>query len=302
MRGLIGWILGASIVLVAGSAAVAAVTTEAVLDSPAYEVEPALGDGYFAWAQASESHPNHFNVFVRPDGSSRYRVNPAGTEAFAGDIDGTTLVFGQLPRPNHPGGVELYGLVTKVASSPPPGVNTRRNHEAGPKVSGEKLLFARYSNSGGKIFVFDLATHERTLLDSIASPPGYVQTGDVEGNLAAWIRCRRFAHCQTFVYDLAAETKTRVPNPQHRSQYAVSLADDGTVYFGESTNINCGDSLAIWRYDVGGAREKLFGFRRNRDIAVTTPGETLDGSTTVYYDRFNCNTGAADIFKTTIDP
>jgi hypothetical protein len=35
---------------------------------------------------------------------------------------------------------------------------------------------------------------------------------------------------------------------------------------------------------------------------VTTPVENLDGSTTVYYDRFNCNTGAADIFKTTIDP
>jgi hypothetical protein len=48
MRGLIVWILGASIVLVAASAAAAAVTTEAVLDSPAYEVEPALGDGFKA--------------------------------------------------------------------------------------------------------------------------------------------------------------------------------------------------------------------------------------------------------------
>jgi hypothetical protein len=301
MRGLIVWILGASVVLVAASAAAAAVTTEAVLDSPAYEVEPYVGNGYLAWAQASETRPARFNVYARPDAGSRFKVNPRGTVGFATNIDETTLVFSQRPRPGAPGNVRLYDLVGRTASNPPAGVNTKRYSEAGGKLLGNTLLFARYSRSANKIFLFDLVTHERKLLDSI-SRPGYAQTGDVDGGLATWIRCRRFAHCQTFVYDLAAETKTPVPNPQHRSQYAVSLADDGTVYFGESTNINCGDSLAIWRYDVGGAREKLFGFRRNRDIAVTTPIENLDGSTTVYYDRFNCNTGAADIFKTTIDP
>jgi hypothetical protein len=302
MRGLFVWILGAaSVGLLAASAAAAAVTTEAVLDSPAYEVEPYLGNGYFAWAQASQARPARFNAYARPDAGSRFKVNPRGTVAFATDIDDTTLVFSQRARPEAPGNVRLYDLVGRTASNPPAGVNTKRYSEAGGKLLGDTLLFARYSRSASKIFLFDLVTHDRTLLESI-SRPGYAQTGDVDGGLAAWIKCRRFAHCNAFTYDLAAKTKTRVPNPQHRSQYAVSLADDGTVYFGESSSINCGSSLAIWRYDVGGAREKLFGFRRARDIAVTTPVENLDGSTTIYYDRFNCNTGAADIFKTTVSP
>jgi hypothetical protein len=302
MRGLRHWILGAAcLVLLAAPAATAAVTTEAVLDSPAYEVEPYIGNGYFAWAQASEAHPARFNVYALPDAGSRFKVNPKGTVGFATDIDSTTLVFSQRPRPSAPGNVRFYDLVGRTASNPPAGVNTRRYREAGGKLFGNSLLFARLSGSAVKIFLFDLVTHERKLLDSIARP-GYAQTGDVDGGLAAWIKCKRFAHCNTFVYDLAAETKTRVPNPQRRSQYAASLADDGTVYFGESTNIDCGNSLAIWRWDVGGAREKLFGFQSGRDIAVTTPVENLDGSTTIYYDRFNCNTGAADIFKTTVTP
>jgi len=302
MRGLRHWTLGAACaIFLAAPTATAAVTTEAVLDTPAYEVEPYVGNGYFAWAQASEARPARFNVYARPDAGSRFKVNPQGTVAFATDIDDTTLVFSQRSRPQAPGNVRLYALDDRTPSDPPAGVNTRRYREAGGKLLGDTLLFARYSASASKIFLFDLVTHERKLLDSIARP-GYAQTGDVDGGLAVWTKCRSFAHCNIFVYDLAAETKTRVPNPQHRSQYAASLADDGTVYFGESSNINCGNSLAIWRYDVGGSREKLFGFTRNRDIAVTTPVENLDGSTTIYYDRYNCNTGAADIFKTTIGP
>jgi hypothetical protein len=301
IRGLILWIFWAAVVvLLVAPAATAAVTTEAVLNTPAYEVEPSVGNGYFAWAQASPTRPNRFNVVAKPDGGPRFKVNPAGTVAFANDIDETTLVFSQRSRPSRPSNLRFFDLASKTASNPPSGVNTRRN-EAGGTLAGNDLLFARYSRAGGKIYLFDLVTEQRTLLDSI-STSGYVQTGDVDGGLAAWIKCRRPAHCNTFVYDLATKTKTRVPNPQRRSQYAVSLADDGTVYFGESTNINCGNSLAIWRYDVGGFREKLFGFRRARDIAVTTPVENLDGSTTIYYDRYNCNTGAADIFKTTVGP
>jgi hypothetical protein len=202
MKGLIVWILGASVVFVVASATAAALTTEA--------------------------------------------FNPRGHCRVATDIDETALVFTQRPRPEAPGNVRLYDLVGRTASNPPAGVNTKRYSEAGGKLLGNTLLFARYSRSANKIFLFDLVNHERKLLDSI-SRPDYAQTGDVDGGLATWIRCRRFAHCQTFVYDLAAERKTPGSNPQHRSQCAVSLADDGTVYLGKART-----SIAAIRSRSGG--------------------------------------------------
>jgi hypothetical protein len=300
MKGLITWsVAAASVALLAAPVATGTVSTEAVLNTSAYEAGPSSGNGYFGWTQASDAHPTRFTVFAKPDGGSRFKVNPDGTDGFASDIDSATFVYGQRSRKRR-GNVRFFDLVSKTASNPPAGVNTRRL-ETGGKLAGDDLLFARYSKSGGKIYLFDLVTQKMTLLDSI-SPPGYVQTGDVDGGFAAWIRCRRFAHCNAYVYELATKARTRVPNPQHRSQYAVSLADDGTVYFGESSNINCGNSLAVWRYDVGGARERLFGLKRFRDIAVTTPIENLDGSTTIYFDRYNCRSGAVDILKTTVSP
>jgi hypothetical protein len=299
VRRLITWSLAAvSAFLLAAPVATATVTTEAVLNTSATEIEPSIGNGFFGWAQASKAHPRRFNVFAKPDGGSRFKVNEDGTTAFASDIDDTTFVFGQRSG-NRAGNIKFFDLDSKMVSTPA-GVNTPLL-ETGGKLAGSDLLFGRYSNSSGKIYLFDLDTQKQTLLDSIAAP-GYVQTGDVDGGYAAWIRCRRFAHCNTFVYDLTTGFTTHVPNPQRRSQYAVSLADDGTVYFGESSNINCGESLAVWRWDVNGSRERLFGVGRHRDIAVTTPVENLGGSTTVYYDRYNCRSGAVDIFKTTVSP
>jgi hypothetical protein len=289
----------ASAFILAAPVATATVTTEVVLNTSATEIEPSVGNGYFGWAQASKAHPRRFNVFAKPDGGSRFRVNADGTTGFASDIDDTTFVFGQRSG-DRAGNIRFFDLVSKTPSNPPAGVNTRLQ-ETGGKLAGNNLLFGRYSNSTGKIYLYDLAMQTQTLLDSIAAP-GYVQTGDVDGGFAAWIRCRRFAHCNTFVYNIATKQKTHVPNPQRRSQYAVSLADDGTVYFGESSNINCGKSLAVWRWDVGGSRERLFGVGRHRDIAVTTPIENLGGSTTLYYDRYDCRSGAVDIFKTTVGP
>ena len=286
--------------LIAVSSA-AAITPEAVLNTPAREVEPVHADGYFGWAQANLATPRRFNVFVLPDGGSRFRVNPSNTVAFMGDIDGTTLVYGQRPGVNYASNIKFFDLTTRMLIDPPPGVNTIRNDEVIPKLSGNHLLFARFTATAGSVRLYDLTTHTTKVLDSLAYP-GYVQPGRVEGNWAVWTKCKRFAHCNTFVYDIANRTKTRVPNPLSRSQYAASVTADGTVYFGESTNINCGSSLAIWRYPIGGPREKLLPISRGRDIATLDVVENVDGSTTVYYDRYICNTWGVDIYRFTFGP
>lgn len=288
--------------------ATAGAQPEPVLATTAYEVEPSPSDAYFAWAQASASHPNRYNVFVvlassgEPDFTAdRTKANPDGTVAFAGDIDDTTLVFGQRPRPGAVGNIRFYDLTTNQLVPTPDGVNTKRGHEAGPKLSGNWLLFARYGRSGQTIFLYDRTKQTKTRLDSLAYP-GYLQTGAVAGNWAVWTRCRRWAHCRTWVYDTTDGSQSRVRNPLKRSQFAASVTDDATVYYAESRNILCGDDLAIWRDPVDGGRERLLGLRDGRDVAVTSPVVNGDGSVTVYYDRYVCRTGAANIYQYDFTP
>ena len=43
------------------------------------EIHPAASTAYLAWSQNSGSHPNHYDLFARPVGDPRFRVNPPGT-------------------------------------------------------------------------------------------------------------------------------------------------------------------------------------------------------------------------------
>ena len=71
--------------------AVASVTDIPVRVTPAHDGHPVAGAGVLAWVQNSRAHPDHFNVYVKPDGGSQFRVNLPGTEGSLGGIDGTTL-------------------------------------------------------------------------------------------------------------------------------------------------------------------------------------------------------------------
>jgi hypothetical protein len=52
------------------------------------EKQSAVGEDAFAWSEDSRRRRFHFNLFVKPGGSPRFKVNPRGTQAFAGDIEG----------------------------------------------------------------------------------------------------------------------------------------------------------------------------------------------------------------------
>ena len=123
-------------------------------------------------------------------------------------------------------------MATQAPLDTPPGINTRRGREAGPKLSGNWLLFARYGRSGQAILLYDLTRERKTRLDSLPYP-GHLEPGAVVGNWAVWTRCRRWAHCHTSRYDIAADRTLRLPNPRNRSQHAASVTADGAVYYRE---------------------------------------------------------------------
>jgi hypothetical protein len=74
---------------------------------------------------------------------------------------------------------------------------------------------------------------------------------------------------------------------------------DGTVYLARGLN-GCGEFTEIVRYGASDPAEGSvvaeLPFER-RDLALTYARANDDGSTDVFYDRYNCATGKSDIFK-----
>jgi hypothetical protein len=275
-----------------------------VLKTRADERYPAASASYVAWSQAPKAHPIRFAAFARRIGGGRVRLNAPGTLGltYAGAIDGKRIVYRQHRNAHAPADLKLFNLATRKRSNPPPGVNTRRQ-EKSASLSGNWLLFTRETTAfpTEKIILFNLATRKAIKLDAAKGRHNYVGSGTVEGSYATWSRCAG-AHCNVYVYDIASKTKVAVPNPLNRPQYADSVTAAGVVYFAESRNLNCGSNGEIWRYPLGGSREKLVSLPRGHDVAVTDPLFTADGSTTLFYDNFRCRADRADIFKLSLAP
>jgi hypothetical protein len=276
---------------------------EPVVASPRIDLQPAVAAGYLAYSQSVAGHPNRFNLFVKPDGAARWRVNPAGTSAFAGSIDGTTLAYSQVSNARGQANIKLYNLVNRTLSNPPAGVNTR-SHEAHPALSGSWLMFARSRvrslSSPRRILLRNLNTDRQRLLDF--GDDAYLQMGGLAGNYAVWTRCRRLNHCNTFLYEIGARVKRRLPNPFDRSQFAASVTADGTVYYAESGSILCGRRKIVrfFREPLDGPRERLATLARGSDTGVTSPLVHVDGAVDLYFDRFNATCSTADILKVPI--
>ena len=87
-----------ALVFMLGSIAASAVPTFAVepvvvVATEKTELRPGASTGYVAWF-VFDRHFSHVNVWAEAIGSDApFRVNPKGTTAFTGGIEGTTLVY-----------------------------------------------------------------------------------------------------------------------------------------------------------------------------------------------------------------
>lgn len=270
-----------------------------VVTSPRIEIQPAASTDYLVYSEATRTRPAAFALFAKPTGEPRFRVNPAGTVAFTGSIDGTTLAYAQRTIQGL-GQIRLFDLAGRSWLPSPAGVNTSA-HESAPSLSGEWLAFTRATKRAltwpRRLILHHLTDGAQTQLDFGSN--AYVQGGGLAGNYVAWTRCRIFTNCRTWLYDIGLPTKRVLPNPQGKSQFAVSVTADGTVYYAESSTINCGTRKVVrfWRQPLVGARELLGALPRGRDTAETNPVVMGDGSIELFFDRYICSTGASDIYK-----
>lgn len=284
-------------------AATAATAPAPVKVGPRNEVGPAASDDWFVWSKSRAKQTSPFDLFAQQTGHKAFKVNPKNTQAYAGGIDRTTLVY-QLIRGAARSDLRLYDLTTRRLQAMPPGINTPQ-WECCATISGGWVLFGRgqaYSRNRQIVLLANLTTGEQRVLDQLENKNGIVSAGQLNGNFAVWAKCNPYPRCQIFRYDLASASTTPVPATAGKVVYSPSVNEYGTVYYGQS-NRGCGKSAQLLRQPVGGGPEVIARLPQGRDldvsfahrIPVRPPGDVI--TTRVYYDSVRCKTHSWNIYS-----
>jgi hypothetical protein len=214
-----------------------------------------------------------------------------------GDFTSGRLVYQQYrgnPRGRGHSGLFLFDIASGARSKVPE-VNSRQ-WEYWPSTSGSWLLFARWNPNKEvrRVFLYNLDTGERRVLDRTRGRNAFLGPGQVNGNFAVWYACR--PRCDVFRYDIASRAETMIENPGSY-QRAPSVTPGGTAYFSRGGK-RCGTSVSLVRAPAQGAQEVLVKLQKGLDIGDTYAHGPPDGSSEVYYERNVCGRAAAsDIYK-----
>ena len=245
------------------------------------------------WAQSGAVSPNHYNVWAQTGAAAPVRLNPPGTRGFAGGIDGTTAVFQQIDT--RQSDLVLWDLNENTPSPPPTGVNTAR-WEWAPSLSGTHYLFGRVGPVLQRVVLFDTSDSSTIVLAQSSSKRHLLSPGQVNGNYATWTNCGPLT-CNSYVYDIAGATTTRVPNPLGKPTYSAAVSDDGTIFVVRS-GFACGRNVRILKWAIGDpSPTTLVSEPANFDVNDTFEFTDLSSVKSVYYDRVDCRTDTWDVFK-----
>lgn len=292
MRARTALFLACVIVSVAGATPAVAGTPEVVVSTEKWEFGPAASSTYLAWTVARISGSGfHSNVYAQAIGSDQpFRVNPDGTEALTGGIDGSTLAY------EREGDIFLFDLSTQTELDTPDGVNRPNTAEYSPSISGDHLLFVRIQRQRNSVVLFDLSAGTSQVLHSKPNTDRryyILYAGQVNGNYAVWGRDTRSVQDDSLVsanvwrHDIASDSTTKLPNPAGTLQYASSVSADGTAYFGRS-GFGCGLETLLIARTLDGDESVLHDFPNGRDFAVSNAVDNPGGTTDVYFDPGRC--------------
>lgn len=262
------------------------------------ELTYAESDGYLAWGTVDRRE--RFRVWARKKGERRHRVHRASFDAAMGGVDGHRLVYQEV-RPRGRSNIRLYDMEERRRTNPGRKVNSG-HWEYWPSLSGDWILFFRTNlrETRNWAFLYNMKTKERRRLDLVRGGRGILLGGQVaqsaEGSFAAWTKCTRRT-CQVFRYNVADRTKTRVPNPGGRPQYAAGVDPEGTVYYARS-GFRCGRNVGIWKHRLAGSPERLVTLPRGIDLSSGFVYFNAAEPRNQYsFSRLNCRTFRADIYE-----
>ncbi|HEX2051687.1 MAG TPA: hypothetical protein VHJ34_13805 [Actinomycetota bacterium] len=274
---------------------------EPVIATKRGESQVAASDGYLAWDANTRAQPSHFDVFARRrGGGDRFKVNARGTEGVLGGIDEGVLVYQQYRGSIGAGrsDLKLFDLGKRTRRSVP-GVNTNA-WEYLPSKSGARVLFGRVDGDGNRVLLANLRKDRIRTLASGGSRARF-QPGQVNGNFATWLEWPAGSRSRVHRLNIRTGNVRRVPN-RKSFDWAPSVTDDGTVYFGR-TGRRCGSNARLMRWVPGRGTHEVVDFPRRIDISDSYVHETDAGKLQVFHNRLRCRNLATggDIWRV-VDP
>ncbi len=293
--------LALAVVVVSGgvpsASAAASVRDRPVRSSPLDERTPVEGSGYLAWSENRPGHPQQYSVWIRRLGQHAMRVTPLAGVAYAGGIDGDTLVYQQSVGGER-SGIRFYDLVTGV-SRPAPGPVNSAAEQFGPSLSGRWLLFTRQfaAPAAWRVLLYNLDTGRMRTLDRVSGPfARLAQSGQVAGDYATWQVCTPY--CKVFEYRISTRQTWFVPDPDRHFQYAPSVTSDGSVWFAESHSA-CG-GVSIRRYRPGGHPVTVAALPAHTDLSFTSARPLQGSRVQLLYDATSCTDFSGNLRALTI--
>src|SRR5439155_23503612 len=141
------------------------------------------------WSQSREKHTSPLDLYAQHTGNAPFKVNPKNTQAYAGGIDGTKLLYqlirGALATRSD---LRLYDLTTRRTEPLPSGINSPKWECCGT-MSGGWVLFSRgqvYSKATQLVILRNLTTGEQRVLDALRNRKGLLSAGQLNGTFAVW--------------------------------------------------------------------------------------------------------------------
>jgi hypothetical protein len=232
-------------------------------------------------------------VLVRSGGTTR-RVNPAGTYAQTGGIDGRSLylqlVAGGRSR------LARYDLRTQRLLPLPSWLGAgawlwRPDADAGRLLYGA-ILPGRQAPLRYEIRLADLRARRVRVLADLSGHAEYAAPGQLRGAWATWVACPE-STCDVWRENVRSGRAESAPDPAHLvyTQIAPAVTADGVVYF-ERTLASCGGAeIERW-----GARGVSTALRLPKGFAYQYGYASRDAPT-LYFDLAPCDARAdADIY------